>query len=325
MASHWRDLVLRELLDTAERCCGIDISAPGFRERSLAAAAEAAKAHTVGVEVRDTEVDRSRGPAVPLRIYRPTASNDSHLPAILHFHGGGFVSGGLDTGHRRLGRLSVEVGSVVVSVDYRLSPEHPYPAALEDARDALVWLHGNAASLGVNPRRVALHGISAGGAIAAALAIAARELPLPPLRFQYLSMALLDDRQSTVSATRFTDTPVWNRANALFAWEAYLGSRRRDVVDLLATPGRTPVEQLARIAPTHITVLELDPTRDEGISYAQKLSVAGNSVGLTLWPGTFHAFMSMAPGTTTALRHDAEESRILRAALCEPDPHLTDR
>ncbi|OCB22539.1 hypothetical protein A5689_17560 [Mycobacterium intracellulare subsp. yongonense] len=321
----WRDLVLPELSKVAEQCCGIDISAPGFRERSLAAAAATADAQIAGVDIRDAAADRVDRPAVPVRIYRPAGKGESPTPAIVHFHGGGFVSGGLDIGHRRLARLSEEVGAVVVSVDYRLSPEHRYPAAVEDGLDALMWLHENAVHLGIDPTRVALHGISAGGAIAAALALAVRDLPIPPLRFLYLSMALLDDRQSTVSATAFIDTPVWNRANALFAWDAYLGSRRRDKVDILATPGRASIEQLAGVGPAHITVLALDPTRDEGIDYAQKLSAAGNSIGLTLWPGTFHAFMSMAPDTETAIRHDREESRILRAALCGADAPVTDR
>jgi acetyl esterase len=315
MTAQWRSRTAPELADAAERCCWVDISAPGFRERSLATAAVAAKeADITGIVVEDVVVDRPNAPALALRLYTPDTAA-APAPAIVHFHGGGFVSGGLDTGHGRLAALSREVGAVVVSVDYRLSPEHRYPAAFVDGRDALTWLHGNAAARDVDPARVALHGVSAGGALAAAVALAAKDLPIPALRLQYLSMALLDDRLSNSSAKTFIDTPVWNRANALHAWSSYLGAPPPAVVAIHAAPGRASIEELVGVAPAHVSVLELDPTRDEGIEYAQRLLTAGTSVGMTLWAGAFHAFMSMAPGAEISRRHDAEESRVLRCAL----------
>lgn len=319
---NWRDRVAGELAATAEQLCGVDISAPGFRERSrAAAAAKAAEADLTGIDVRDKAVSRSVAPDLPVRIYTPRGGS-ARKPVILHFHGGGFVSGGLDTGHQRLADLSRQIDAVVASVDYRLAPEHRYPAAFEDGRDALLWLHENADLYDLDPARVVLHGISAGGGIAAAVALAARELPIPAPRLQYLSMAVLDDKQSTYSARTFVDTPVWNRANALHAWSAYLGPCA-DAGELFAAPGRAAIKDLAGVAPAHIAVLELDPTRDEGIEYAQRLLAAGNSVGLALWAGTFHAFMSMAADTEVARRHDAEEARILSAALLEEKERVT--
>lgn len=314
-SGHWREKVALELAAAADKLCDIDISAPNFREASLAgAAAKAAAVDVTGVEIEDVTVDRPGAAGLGLRVYTPGAGAGPR-PAIVHFHGGGFVSGGLDTGHQRLVEFSRDVGAVVVSVDYRLAPEHRYPAAFEDGRDALLWLHENAAAHGVDPARVALHGISAGGGIAASVALAARGLPIPPLKLQYLSMAVLDSSQSTHSATMFVDTPVWNRANTRHAWSSYLGPDHGPNIDIHAAPGTASIRDLGGVAPAHIAVLELDPTRDEGIEYAQRLLAAGNSVGLTLWAGTFHGFSTMVPDSDVARAHDAEETRILRVAL----------
>ncbi|WP_067673101.1 alpha/beta hydrolase [Nocardia miyunensis] len=314
----WRTRVDPELLVLAEGISYIDLSVPGFRESSLAGAAEqAALVDEAGVVVRDERIGSGVDSLVPVRIYRPAEQAPDPRPAILHMHGGGFVSGGLDTGHARLVELSREVGAVVVSVDYRLAPENRYPGALEDCEIAYRWLSEHAGDLGVDPERIALHGISAGGGLAAALALRARELPVPPPRLQVLSMAVLDDRQGTPSAREFVDTPVWHKGNAAYAWASYLGPDRVGAagVDVLAAPGRATAEQVSGTCPAHVCVLELDPTRDEGIAYAQTLLAAGVSVELRLIRGAFHAFASLARQTSIAQRHDAEEVRVLRDAL----------
>lgn len=318
-ATGWRAKLDPKLVAVAERVPHIAIAAPGFRDASLAsAAAQAAAADESGVTVRDENVDGT----TPVRVYTPTATEPEGRPAILHMHGGGFVSGGLDTGHQRLADLAREVNAVVVSVDYRLSPEHRYPAALDDCERAFRWLSGHAEDLGVDRERIALHGISAGGNVAAALALRARNLPVPPPRLQYLSMAVLDDRLRTPSAREFVDTPVWHRENAVHAWTSYLGAEHVGTaeVDIHAAPGRATPAQLAGVCPAYLSVLELDPTRDEGIAYAQTLLSAGVSVELHLTRGTFHAFASTAPATAIAHRHNTEEIRALRHALLRAHP-----
>jgi acetyl esterase len=205
---------------------------------------------------------------------------------------------------------------VVVSVAYRLAPEHPYPAGLEDCYAALVWLAGHAAELGVDPARLAVAGGSAGGGLSAALALLARDRGGPALCFQYLAIPELDDRLTTPSMQAFVDTPLWNRPSAVRSWEYYLGpglAAGSDDVPPYAAPSRAT--DLAGLPPAYISVCEFDPLRDEGIAYAQALLAAGVSVELHLFPGTFHGSTMVNPAAAISRRQNEETAAVLARAL----------
>jgi acetyl esterase len=269
-----------------------------------------------GVDVFDVVAPGPEGaPDVLVRGYRPQGV-EGPLPVIYDIHGGGFMLGSVEFDHGVNVALARELGAAVFSVEYRLAPENPYPAGLEDAYAGLVHLTKNAAELGVDPARVVLFGVSAGGGIAAGLALLARDRGGPAIVFQYLGIPELDDRLDTPSMRDFTDTPLWNRPNAIVSWDAYLGAGVPGGPDVpvYAAPARATVEQLAGLPPAYISVMEFDPLRDEGIDYARALLAAGVSVELHLFPGTFHG-SAMVTHAEVSQRDAAEAVAVLRRAL----------
>ncbi|MDQ0834576.1 acetyl esterase [Streptomyces achromogenes] len=272
----------------------------------LAAARAAEKAMTANlpmyeparpVDVRDTLVPGPEGaPQVPVRIYTPVGAEaaDTGLPGLVYMHGGGYVLGSLDFCHSDLLRIADQVGAVVVSVDYRLAPENPFPAGLEDSYATLVWTAGHATELGIDPARLGVGGDSAGGGLATAVALLARDRSGPALCFQYLGVPMLDDRLETPSMRAFTDTPVWNRPIAEICWSHYLGGEgRRGGPDLPAYAAPARAADLTGLPPAFVYVCEFDPLRDEGMIYAQRLVQAGVTTGLHLYPGTFHGSVGL--------------------------------
>ncbi|TXS49865.1 alpha/beta hydrolase [Streptomyces sp. t39] len=279
-------------------------------------AAAVAGADTTGVDIEETVAPvRPGAPAVPLRLYRPQGVRGP-LPAVYGLHGGGFVLGTPDVDHDWNLRLCRELGVVVVGVDYRLAPEHPFPAPLEDCWAGLCRLAGDADALGVLPDRIAVWGDSAGGGLAAALTLLARDRGGPVIRFQQLRSPALDDRLETPSALLFTDTPVWNRRNALLSWEAYLGPGLRGTpgVPPYAAPARAATAAAAGLPPAYISVMEFDPLRDEGVAYARALRAAGVPVRLRLLPGTFHGAWAVEHAAVVR-EASAEAVAALRAGL----------
>jgi acetyl esterase/lipase len=272
------------------------------------------------VEVRDALVPGPEGaPQVPVRIYTPAeAAAPEGLPGLVYIHGGGFVLGDLDFCHSDLLRIADQVGAVVVSVDYRLAPEHAFPAGLEDCYAALEWTAAHAAELGIDPARLGVGGDSAGGGLAAAVALLARDRQGPALRFQYLGIPELDDRLETPSMQAFTDTPLWNRPNAETSWDYYLGApglRGGADVSPYAAPARA--EDLAGLPPAFVNVCEFDPLRDEGIAYAQRLVQAGVPTELHLYPGTFHGSAMIGAAAVTQ-KMVADVLDALRRGLSAP-------
>jgi acetyl esterase/lipase len=215
----------------------------------------------------------------PMRIYRPSGSPDRR-PGLLYIHGGGFCLGSVQLEHFAAAQLAHSLDAVVVSVEYRLAPEHPYPAGLEDCYAALRFLAGLDI---VDPRVLGVHGQSAGGSLAAAVALLARDRGGPPLVVQSLGLPQLDDRCESASMRAFTETPMWTGPQAEQSWELYLAGKPADGY---AAPART--RDLSGLPPAYITTMELDPLRDEGIVYAMRLLEAGVSVELHNYPGTFH-------------------------------------
>lgn len=226
-------------------------------------------------------------PEIPVRVYTPQGGQGL-LPGLVYFHGGGFIMGNVDMFDNEVTRIAAEVGTVVVSVEYRLAPEDPYPAGVEDCYAALTWTASSVGELGIDPMRLAVGGGSAGGGLAAAVALLARDRGGPHLCFQFLGLPELDDRLQTPSMSAYDDTPMWTREGAVFSWESYLGAgiRGTDAVSSYAAPARAA--DLTGLPPAFITVCQFDPLRDEGIDYAQRLAQANVPTDLILYAGTFH-------------------------------------
>jgi acetyl esterase/lipase len=272
---------------------------------------------TSALVIEDGSVPGEGGrPPVPIRIYRPNDAPDVSA-AILQIHGGGFVVGSLDTEHGLAVHNAVSLGVTVVTVDYRLAPEHPYPAGLDDCYAALVWMHQQAAALRIDPARIAVYGVSAGGGLAAALCLLARDRSGPAICFQHLSIPELDDRLDTPSARDFTDTPVWTRSLAETSWDYYLGAgyrRGADDVPVLAAPARAT--DLSGLPPALVNTMEFDPLRDEGLLYAMQLLRDGVSVEVHSYPGTFHGSVVLPARVSRQQARDSLDA--LRRALTLP-------
>lgn len=287
---------------------------------------------TSGLSVDDRSIPSASGDAeVHVRLYvpedatAPEALRDSQRPALVFMHWGGFVLGDLDTEHARCARLAQQVGLVVVSVDYRLAPEHPYPAGLDDAGAALGWVHAEAHTLGVDRSRIAVGGTSAGAGLAAALALRMRDAQragtpsVPTIAFQYLGYPVLDDRCQTGSARIYASTPNWAAEANRRMWELYLTPTDRTSPPPYAAPARA--RDLDDLPPTYLWTAEFDPLRDEGADYAVALSEAGVQVEHHAFPRSVHGFDAML-SSPLALRAQAEQEAVLRAALwpARPEP-----
>ncbi len=295
----------------------LDISDPvasraGFREMSAALNADL---DCSGVACEDHRIPGPEGaPEVTVRSYTPEGLSDT-VPGLLHIHGGGFVIGDLESEHGACLALCRNLGIVVVSVDYRLAPETPYPGGLEDCYAALQWMSENAGALRIDTARLGIFGQSAGGGLSAATALLSRDRGGPGICFQYLGIPELDDRLETVSMRTFVDTPMWHRPNAELSWDFYLGEgyrRGADDVPCYAAPARA--EDLSGLPPAYVSTMEFDPLRDEGVLYGLRLMQAGVPTELHSFPGTFHG-SSLFSTTQVAQREAAEMFAVLRRGL----------
>jgi acetyl esterase/lipase len=254
---------------------------------------------------------REGGTGVPVRVYEPSPRHGV-LPGVLYIHGGGFIVGALDDFDAMCERLVGAIDAVVVSVDYRLAPEHRFPAAAEDCYAALLWFFASAVELEVDATRIAVVGPSAGGGLTAAVALMARDRGEVKPAFQMPLCACLDDRHITQSSFEVTDRRCWNREFSLQAWEAYLGPQTGEVSPY-AAPARA--EDLSGLPPTYMMIGDLELMRDENIEYASRLVKAGVPTEFHLVPGAFHGFETLVP--TAAVSRDAVElqDRALRRVL----------
>lgn len=272
-----------------------------------------AQLDTSGVSTRDQLVPSESGHTVPVRIYTPDVRATAAV--LLDVHGGGFTHGDLDTDHAANVIRCRDLGVVVVSVDYRLAPEAPFPAALEDCYAVLVWVAAHSAQLGVDASHIVLHGVSAGGGLCAALALLSRDRQGPSIAFQFLSMPALDDRLVTRSMRTFTDTPIWNSVFSGQSWDFYLGEglRGTDRVSAYAAPARAT--DLTGLPPAYVCAMEYDPLRDENVAYAQALLDADVPVELHVFPGTAHGSNGIFPMAAVSQRQNAQERAVLASAL----------
>ncbi len=247
-----------------------------------------------------------------LRIYEPVIKKGS-LPGIFWIHGGGLIMGVPEECEDLNLRFAVEVGAVVVAVDYRLAPEHPYPAPIEDCYTGLKWFSENCSSLEVDNERIAVIGVSAGGGLCAALTLMARDRKGPAISFQMPLYPMIDDRMITPSSNMDLDHRVWNKDANKFAWNAYLGH-----VD---PSGRTSYMAAARekdlsgLPPAYSCVGELDIFRDDTVNYIQRLVQAGVPAEFHLYPGCIHGFEAYAPNAPISIRAVNEYIRVLKEAI----------
>ncbi|MEN3974675.1 alpha/beta hydrolase [Emcibacter sp. SYSU 3D8] len=276
---------------------------------------KAAPVPEVPVDVAERRVPGPDGaPDIRLLIYTPQG-DAAPRPAFLHIHGGGYVVGTPEMSDARNRLLAADIGCVVVSVDYRLAPETPHPGPVEDCYAALKWLHGNAGSLGVDRARIAIGGESAGGGLAASLALLVRDRAELAVAFQLLIYPMLDDRTTLADPHPFTGEFVWTPPSNLFGWEALLGQKPGgEGVSPYAAAARA--ESLAGLPPAFVSVGALDLFLDEDLDYARRLARDGVPVEMHLYRGAFHGFNMMAQASVSrTFERDYREA--LRRALAE--------
>lgn len=282
-----------------------------------AAEAKAAYAKAAGVldvpspgiaRVQDFQLAARDGAALPARLYADSVGED--LPALLYMHGGGFTIGSVeshDTVCRVLAQLS---GVAVVSLDYRLAPEHRFPTAVNDSWDALGWLAREGASLGLDPSRLAVGGDSAGGTLAAVAAVHARDEGIP-LALQLLIYPGTTDHQDTPSHARFADGPMLDKALIDWFFGQYIDSVDRG--DWRFAPLKSA--DVDGVAPAWVGLAECDPLVDEGVLYADKLRAAGVPVDLEIYRGVVHGFLTMGRAIPEARQLHLDAAQALREAL----------
>ncbi|MFB4281960.1 alpha/beta hydrolase [Nonomuraea sp. MTCD27] len=274
----------------------------------------AAPAPDTRVSIENRMVPGPEGePDVRLRIYRPEEQGEGR-PGLYWIHGGGMIIGVPEIDDAMMIDYVERLGVVAVSVDYRLAPEHPHPAPVEDCYAGLVWTAKNAAELGIDPDRLAVGGASAGGGLAAATVLLARDRGGPGVAFQLLVCPMLDDRNTTPSSHEFAEAVVWDRSANLFGWSALLGDRAgTDDVPPYAAPARAT--DLSGLPPAFVDVGELEVFRDECLDYARRLAQAGVSTEFHLYPGAFHGFDIMVPGAELSRRAQQARMSALKRAF----------
>ncbi|MCS0605798.1 alpha/beta hydrolase [Streptomyces sp. LP11] len=248
-------------------------------------------------------------PDISLLVCTPTAtsSHTTALPVLYHVHGGGMMTGTRRAGVTEPLAWARELGAVVVSVEYRLAPEHPHPAPVEDVYAGLLWTARHAGELGGDPDRIVVTGASSGGGLTAALALLARDRRGPRPLGQLLMYPMLDDRDDTFSGRQLAGLGVWDRTANATGWTALLGERRGTPdVSPYAAPARAT--DLSGLPPAFLDVGSAETFRDEVVDYANRLWQAGGEAELHVWPGGFHGFDALVP--EAALSGAARTARV---------------
>ncbi|MEY2245531.1 alpha/beta hydrolase [Streptomyces sp. BF23-18] len=254
-------------------------------------------------------------PDISLFVVRPLAPpGNGPRPVIYHSHGGGMVLGNSRAGVEVVLEWARELDAVVVSVEYRLAPEHPYPAGVEDVYAGLLWTARHAGELGGDPERIVVAGASAGGGLTAALTLLARDREGPRPLGQVLMYPMLDDRNDTPSAYQMAGVGAWDRTANETAWTAVLGEARGGPdVPAYAAPARA--SDLSGLPPAFLDVGSAETFRDEVVDYASRIWRAGGEAELHVWPGGFHGFDAFAPHTVLARTARAARLAWLRRLL----------
>jgi len=310
-----RHLVDKELVAMLDAFPPMTFSAETLADARgfMKAMGEAAVPPPLPVEAERRMIPGPKGaPEVPVHIYRPKGTKGP-LPAYLDIHGGGYIGGTPLMGDVRNRTLAHELQCVIVSVDYRVAPETPFPGPVEDCYAGLLWLQANAKELGADPKRIAIGGDSAGGGLAAALALVARDRGVVPVILQVLIYPMLDDRTSTVREDHpYAGEFMWTPASNRYGWTSYLGKAPGGP----DTPGHAAPARAANLAglpPAFIAVGALDLFIDEDIEYAQRLIRAGVPTELHVYPGAFHGFDLVPDATSTKAIQASMRTALKRA------------
>jgi len=251
-----------------------------------------------------------------VKIYEPVNRTSAALPALLWIHGGGYVLGNPDIDDGLCEQFVLVANCVVVSIDYRLAPQFPYPAALEDCYAGLKWMVAQAEELYIDTSKIAIAGTSAGGGLTAALTLLARDRGGPEIAFQMPLCPMIDDRNITSSSYEINKEnfpKLWNREQNRLAWSMYLGDITSDEVPSYAAPTRA--RDLTGLPPAYIFVGELDLFRDETIEYVNRLAQADIPVEFHLYPGCFHGFEKIFYDTEISRQARNEYINALARAL----------
>jgi acetyl esterase len=316
------DPTAREIVDAmAATFPPVDFDRSGTENRRLIkeAAAEVIPATPEPVgSVEDRTVPGPAGP-VPVRVYQPAAGGDGDAggaaPVLAFFHGGGWVVCDLDSHDGMCRAICNESGCIVVAVDYRLAPEHRFPAGAEDAYAVTAWLGAHAAEVGGDPSRLAVCGDSAGGNLAAVVALMARDRGGPRLGLQVLVYPVIDFRFDTASHLDPGDPKVLQSGEVRYYWYEYL-TDEADGEHAYASPIRA--ESLAGLPPALFVLAEFDPLRDEGEAYAKRLATEGIAVTVERYDGMFHSFVTFLGALPQARDAVARIGDALRAAFTVP-------
>jgi acetyl esterase len=275
----------------------IETLTPAAARAQMEETARARKAEPLPVARVEDRVIPGPGGPMTLRLYWPNAT--APVPAIVYYHGGGHVIGSLDTHDFVARNLCGGTGALVASVDYRMGPEHKFPAAVDDSIAALNWVHANAAALGADPDRLGVHGDSAGGNLAAVVALAARDAGRPKLRLQSLVYPIADYAMTAASYETFAEGyGILTRAAMVWFRDHYLRTPD-DAEDWRASPIRAAT--LKGVAPAIIVTAECDVLHDDGLDYAAALRNAGVPVEYREYEGMIHAFFGMVPMVDDAM------------------------
>jgi acetyl esterase/lipase len=276
------------------------------------------------VAVRDVQVPGLEGaPPVRVRLYQPRPSTGP-VPVLLWIHGGGFIIGTSEMDQGLTLAMVRELGIAVASVDYRLAPEHPFPAAVEDCCAALAWLHAEAEALGLRADRVAVGGASAGGGLAAGLVLMAHDRGDLPIALQVLVYPMLDDRTVLRSDVDTSGLRMWSTSSNAFGWTSYLaGPPGRAELSAYVAPARH--QELAGLPPAWVGVGTCDLFHDEDLAYATRLTEAGVTCELHVAPGAYHGFDRVSPKTDVVRQFRRSYLTAIRRTLLAPDRSSLDR
>jgi acetyl esterase len=308
------DPVARTVIDAMEQVFPKVHTMEAAEARAMAKEMPAAVDEPEPVALVDDRVVPGPQGDIPVRVYRPQPLGGDPLPVVVYFHGGGWVICDLDTHDGTCRAMANGVGAVVVSIDYRLAPEHKFPAAAEDAYAATKWVSDHADELGADPERLAVAGDSAGGNLAAVVPLMARDRGGPPIRFQLLIYPVTDYSFDTLSYRDNAEGYFLHRVHMEWYWQQYIASEEEG-----ANPYASPlrVEDPTGLPAGMVITAEFDPLRDEGEAYGRKLVGAGVPFDARRYDGMFHGFFSMGAFLDGAKQATDDAHAALRAGLHE--------
>lgn len=309
-----RHLVDPELVAILDQILAPALTAETLRQiRAMSSRASADLLQFAALSVSERFIPGPEGaPDVRVLVYLPTSVQGA-VPALLWLHGGGYIMGSADAEDLMVKSIVSEIGCTVVSVDYRLSPETPHPGPVEDCYAALKWLSTHADELGIDPQRIAVGGSSAGGGLAAALALLARDRGEFPLVFQFLLAPMLDDRTCTLAKPHpYTGEFIWTPEANRFGWTSLLGQEPGGT-DVSPYAAAARAEHLENLPATFLNVGALDLFLEEDLEYARRLMRAGVPTELHVYPGAYHGFRMVADAQVTQTAQRDQFTALKRA------------